>query len=105
MQPELGAQANTIDETLAALRQGGSLVRLERVAATTDGIYKYDNIRAMSAHTARLLGDAETAMRSERQKQGFEVAALPPYDASTEPQSTIATGLTALVLACSLFLR
>ena len=96
VQPDLGAQAGSIDETIQALRQGGSLVRLERVADTTDGIYKFQNIRAMSAHTARLLGDAETAMRSERQKQGFEVAALPPYDASTEPQSTIATGLTAL---------
>ena len=96
VQPDLGAQAGSIDETIQALRQGGSLVRLERVADTTDGIYKFQNIRAMSAHTARLLGDAETAMRTERQKQVFEVAALPPYDASTEPQSTIATGLTAL---------
>ena len=93
VQPELGAQANTIDETLAALRQGGSLVRLERVAATTDGIYKYDNIRAMSAHTAQLLADADKAMRDDRLKAGFKVAALPPYDASTEPQSTIAAGL------------
>ena len=92
VQPELGAQANTIDETLAALRESGSLVRLERVA-TTDGIYKYDNIRAMSAHTAQLLTDADKAMRDERQKGGFTVAALPPYDASTEPASTIAAGL------------
>ena len=96
VQPDLGAQAGSIDETIQALRQGGSLVRLERVAGTTDGIYKYQNIRAMSAHTARLLGDAKTALRGERQKLGFEVAALPPYDASTEPQSTIAAGLTAI---------
>lgn len=93
VQPELGAQANTIDETLAALREGGSLVRLERVAATTDGIYKYDNIRAMSAHTAQLLTDADKTMREERRSKGFQVAQLPPYDASTEPQSTIAAGL------------
>ncbi len=93
VQPELGAQANTIDETLAALRDGGSLVRLERVAATTDGIYKYDNIRAMSAHTAQLLTDADKTMREERRSKGFQMAQLPPYDASTEPQSTIAAGL------------
>ena len=93
VQPELGAQANTIDETLTALREGGSLVRLERVAATTDGIYKYDNIRAMSAHTAQLLTDADKTMREERRSKGFQVAQLPPYDASTEPQSTIAAGL------------
>jgi peroxiredoxin len=93
VQPELGAQANTIHETLAALREGGSLVRLERVAATTDGIYKYDNIRAMSAHTAQLLADADKTMREERRSKGFQVAQLPPYDASTEPQSTIAAGL------------
>jgi peroxiredoxin len=93
VQPELGAQANTIDETLAALREGGSLVRLERVAATTDGIYKYDNIRTMSAHTAQLLTDADKTMREERRSKGFQVAQLPPYDASTEPQSTIAAGL------------
>lgn len=94
VQPELGAQASTIDDTVAALRQGGSLVRLARVAATTDGIYKFQHIRAMSAHTAQLLTGAETAMREARKQQGFKVAALPPYDASTEPQSTIAAGLT-----------
>jgi peroxiredoxin len=32
-------------------------------------------------------------MRDDRLKAGFKVAALPPYDASTEPQSTIAAGL------------
>ena len=94
VQPELGAQASTIDETLAALREGGSLVRLERVAATTDGIYKFQNIREMAAHTAKLLTDADQTMRAERQKAGFQVAALPPYDASTEPQSTVVAGLT-----------
>lgn len=92
-QPELGAQANTIDETVAALREGGSLVRLERVATTTDGIYKYADIRAMSAQMAQRLAQADKVMRDERQKAGFNVAALPPYDASTEPPSTIAAGL------------
>jgi thiol-disulfide isomerase/thioredoxin len=72
VQPELGAQANTIDETLAALRQGGSLVRLERVAATTDGIYKYDNIRAMSAHTAQLLADADNRHARRAPEDGFQ---------------------------------
>lgn len=93
VQPELGAQASTIDDTVAALREGGSLVRLERVAAATDGIYKFQNIRPMSAHMAQLLTDADKAMREARQKAGFKVAALPPYDASTEPPSTIAAGL------------
>lgn len=93
VQPELGAQANTIDETINALRTGGSLVRLVRVAATTDGIYKYAHIRTMSAQTAQLLGDADQTMREERQSKGFQVAQLPPYDASAEPQSTIAAGL------------
>ncbi|MBY0466137.1 MAG: TlpA family protein disulfide reductase, partial [Burkholderiales bacterium] len=93
VQPELGAQANTIDETVNALREGGSLVRLERVAATTDGMYKYDRISTLSAHTAQLLTDADTAMRKERHNTGFVVASRPPYDARTEPQSTIAAGL------------
>lgn len=93
VQPELGAQASTIDDTVAALREGGSLVRLVRVANATDGIYKFDNIRAMSAQMAKLLGDTDQAMREERQKASFTVAALPPYDASTEPPSTIAAGL------------
>lgn len=92
-QPELGAQANTIEETASALREGGSLVRIERVAATTDGLYKFDNIRAMAAHTAQRLGQADAAMRETRQTTGFQVAALPPHDASTEPLSTIAAGL------------
>lgn len=95
-QPDLGAQASTIDETVQALREGGSLVRLERVADTTDGIYKFDNIRAMSAHTAQRLGQAEQAMRDARQQQGFQVAQRPPFDASQCPQSTIAAGLTAI---------
>jgi peroxiredoxin len=93
VQPELGAQASTIDETVNALREGGSLVRLERVATTTDGMYKYDRISTLSAHTAQLLTDADTAMRKERHNTGFVLAARPPYDASTEPQSTIAAGL------------
>jgi len=93
VQPELGAQANTIEETASALREGGSLVRIERVAATTDGLYKFDHIRTLSAHTAKLLAEAETAMRDARKQQGFQLAALPPYDASQEPQSTLAAGL------------
>lgn len=32
-------------------------------------------------------------MRKERHNTGFVVASRPPYDASTEPQSTIAAGL------------
>jgi peroxiredoxin len=93
VQPELGAQANTIEETVAALRQGGSLVQLERVAAATDGLYKFENIRPQAAHTAELLGRAEVAMRAARSQQNFQVVALPTYNASTEPQSTLATGL------------
>jgi peroxiredoxin len=94
VQPELGAQANTIDEVVNALREGGSLVRLERVANANDGIYKYHNIRAMSAHTAKLFDDIEQAMRDERKKQGFQVATLPPYDASKRPVSTVVAGFT-----------
>ena len=93
VQPELGAQANTIEETASALRESGSLVRLERVAATTDGLYKFQNIRDMSAHTAKLLTEAEAAMQATRAQQGFAVAALPPYDSSTEPPATLAAGL------------
>lgn len=93
VQPELGAQAATIDDTLTALREGGSLVRLERVAATTDGLYKYQNIRAMAAQTAQLLADADKKMRDARQTSGFRLAALPPYDTSTEPASTLTSGL------------
>lgn len=92
-QPELGAQANSIEETAQALREGGSLVRVERVAATTDGLYKFDNIRTMSAHTAKRLDEAEAAMASARQAQNFQVKALPAYDSSTEPASTLAAGL------------
>jgi len=96
VQPELGAQATTIDETVGALREGGSLVRMERVAGTTDGIYKFHNISAMAAHTAQLLSDAETSMRQARQSTGFQLRQLPPYDPSNEPQSTLAAGLVSV---------
>lgn len=96
VQPERGAQASTIEETVQALQAGGSLVRLERVADATDGLYKFDNIRALSAHTAQRLDQAEKAMRQARRERAFEVARLGPFDPSQCPLSTIAAGLTAI---------
>lgn len=94
VQPDLGAQATTIDEVVAALRQGGSLVRLERVAQATDGIYKFRDIRTLAAHTAQLLTQTETAMAEAKRTQGFAVAQLPAYDASDRPRSAVVAGLT-----------
>ncbi len=94
VQPDLGAQATTIDDVVSALREGGSLVRLERVPDATDGIYKFRDIRPMAEHTARLLSQADTAMAQARREQGYAVAPLPAWDASDRPRSEVVAGLT-----------
>lgn len=94
IQPQLGAQANVIQETVEALRQGGSLVALQRIEDATDGIYKFQDIREMAQTCATLISRSETAMRKETQSTAFTVQRLPAYDLSDRPTSTIVAGLT-----------
>ncbi|MGV6816688.1 MAG: peroxiredoxin family protein [Thiotrichales bacterium] len=55
IQPERGAQANTITEVARALIEGGSLVDIHRVPRGADGYYRYQDITKNSQLTARLI--------------------------------------------------
>ncbi len=94
VQPQLGAQANVIEETVDALRQGGSLVALQRIDRATDGIYKFQDVREMALTCATLISRSEAAMQREAPAAQFTVRPLPAYDLSDRPTSTIVTGLT-----------
>lgn len=94
-QPQLGAQANTINETAQALRQGGSLVQIEYIDEATDGIYKYQDIRLMAQRFSEKFSLMQQQMHSKRQKIGYQVFAQTPIDYSP-PQSTIVSGLKQL---------
>lgn len=93
IQPELGAQANAIDETRDALAQGGSLVQLERLANATDGIFKYQDIRQMAERGAELIDRSEKQMSQRVAQAGFQVRSKPVMDFRSTPRSTIVAGL------------
>lgn len=93
IQPQLGAQANTIEESLSALREDGSLVILQRIEEATDGIYKWQDIRKFSPITAQMISDSEQQMRALRAQDGYRITRRPPFAFDRCPQSTIVAGL------------
>lgn len=95
-QPQLGAQANYIDESLMALRRGGSFVQLEKVAAATDGIYKFQDIRPMAKICSDMIDRSEKHMRRLRQKINYRVLPVAKFDTSRSPKSEIVSGLIKL---------
>jgi peroxiredoxin len=94
-QPEHGAQTNAVDEMINALRQGGSLVRIESIAEATDGIYKYRDISKMAEIFAKRWPQAEQAMRQLRQQVNYPIFTQTKID-WTPPVSHLISGLKPL---------
>ncbi len=95
LQPEHGAQANTIGMTAKALKMGGSLVNTIQVPIATDGYYKFQDIRQM-AEDAIIRIPAVTDAKIERVKQlNYQVMNLDPLSHEI-PQSRIIAGFVKL---------
>ena len=95
MQPELGAQANTIDETINALKQGGSLVELVDFPRATDGIFKFRDIQEMADLFPAKFWQAQTHMQNLRNTLNYPIFQQSAIDYQP-PKSTIISGLNAV---------
>ncbi|MGB1108804.1 MAG: TlpA family protein disulfide reductase [Gammaproteobacteria bacterium] len=92
MQPALGAQSETISESVVALRRGGSLVHLKPLPNTLDGIFKYQDIRERAASFPRQLLEAEETMSRRRNKLKYPIHSMPELEWQA-PKTRIVAGL------------
>jgi len=73
LQPELGAQAQTISDTIRALRQGGSLVEMTRIPEAADWYFFYENIETMAPKTGKLIANAAESIHQKASQIGYQL--------------------------------
>lgn len=76
IQPELGAQANFIHETMQALRMGGSLVQKLQMNEAMDDHYRYEDLRKMAIKTANMIEESARLQIAVVKKLNYQVPAL-----------------------------
>lgn len=89
IQPEMGAQANFIQETISALRQGGSLVQKIELSNSIDDNYRYENIRPMAIKTGKAVSQAANLQLAIVEKLHYQVPSLQPSDSLQNPPESL----------------
>lgn len=95
LQPEQGAQANTIGISERALKMGGSLVNTIQVPIATDGYFKYQDIILMAKDAAQRIPKISNDKIARLNQLNYQVAKMDPIELNA-PQSQIIAGMVKL---------
>lgn len=95
LQPEQGAQSNTIGLTERLLKMGGSLVNTQQVPIATDGYYKYQDIRLMAQDAVQRIPTVVDNKIKLQEKIKYQVASMDPIELNP-PKSQIIAGMVKL---------
>ena len=95
LQPEQGAQSNTINLSERILKMGGSLVNTIQVPIATDGYFKYQDIEPMAADATKRIPKVVDAKIKRLNKFKYQVAQMDPVELNP-PQSQIIAGMIKL---------
>jgi peroxiredoxin len=95
LQPEQGAQSNSIQLTDRRLRMGGSLVNTLQVPIATDGYFKYQDIRMMAKDAIQRIPAVVDQKIKRLQKLKYRVATMESIQLNS-PESKIIAGMVKL---------